>query len=209
MAQHRHIHRILFNTAGLVLAVVLSATVTHTASRETAATAGTRNSDQVATSKQRSRSEVHLLSVSHVPQSVLKTAVPGEDGLRLVFLVVSRLPGDAELTFRELRDFTINDQSYRSMSTARLGKAIEPGTVIVNPSTLIERDATVHKLVPPGPFTSIGMIVDIAGAKLPASGVARLQLQVGWNDRSEDFDFEFDLGKVPVETAFSQNKSAK
>jgi hypothetical protein len=164
---------------------------------------------QIAASKQHSRSEVHLLGVSHVPQSVLKTAAPAEDGLRLVFLVASRLPGDAELTFRELRDFTVNDQSYRSMSIARLGKAIEPGTEVVNPSTLTERDATVHKLVPPGPFDSIGMIVDIAGAKLPASGVARLRLQVGWNDRLEDFEFEFDLAKVPAETAFSQNKSAK
>ena len=159
-------------------------------------------SPQISALKQRDLSEVRLLAVSRVPKFAM--TAPAEDGLRLVFLVASRRAEATQPTLRELRDVTINDVSYRAQSTANYGQPIEPATVVIDISTLAEMDSTVRKFLPAESLTSIGMVVDIASARLHATGVVRLRLQAGWDGKLEDFEFEFDLSQVPIENPFSR-----
>jgi hypothetical protein len=109
--------------------------------------------------------------------------------------------------FRELRDFTVNNESYRQMSIKKLGGEIEPSTQIVEPVVVSElSSAAGRKVVDEIPSASIGMFVDILGPKLPSAGTIRLQLQAGWGEPLESFDFEFELAKVPQQTPFSKHK---
>jgi hypothetical protein len=158
---------------------------------------------QIAATKHGVSSEVHLLAVSHLPPRALKSAAPARGGLRLVFLAVSRLPGKPVFMMQELRDFSIGGQSYRVMTAARLGTPLEPHTYTVNTEVLVKLDASVGRFLKPGTSEATGMIVDIAGAQLPARGKAQVLVRVGWNDRLETFSFDIDLAKVPRATAFT------
>lgn len=148
-------------------------------------------------------SEVRLLSAQRLPAHALSEAGRGIDGLRFVFLVSRLAKSEESLTLKEVRDFTVDGRSYRAIIGDESDRNVEPQSYILDPSDLLNLDGAVGGLLRKG-RTAAGIVVDIAGGKLPSRGRVQVTLSVGWNDRVEDFAFEFELDRVPDETPFSR-----
>ena len=73
-------------------------------------------------------SVVRLLAVSRLlPEGTAADAAP--DGLTFHFVVV-RVPDAEMFTLKETRDSTLGGESYRTKTTAALGRQFEPRTVV-------------------------------------------------------------------------------
>jgi hypothetical protein len=163
---------------------------------------------QSTTAKQGTLSEVRLLDLSRLPSQIVRSASPAQDGFRMVFLILSRVSGEAVFTMQELRDVTVDGRSYREVTVTALGKPIEPMTTILKTEDLARIDGSVRQLLR-ATTRAAAMVVDIPGATRPARGQGRVLLKVGWNDRLEEFAFQFDMSQVPSESPYSRLLASK
>lgn len=146
-------------------------------------------------------STVTLLEVTPLPQDRSPTSEK-PDGLVFIFLVVSRHPSPGLPTLTELRDFELDGESYRELTASKLGRAVEPETVIEDVPDFISktRPDLAPRIVVPAGLEAVVLTTTIAGAPLPATGRCRVVLKVGWDKKTEPFAFAFDIAQVPTRT---------
>ncbi len=144
-------------------------------------------------------STVTLLEVAPVASAVPKLSIDGtNDGVQLVFLVVSK-PGEKQkLQLGELRDVQIAGNSYAETTKQKLGKEFEPKTKLFDVQKFAETRPDLAKPLNAVPANAKGVVIvtAIGGAPLPTKGAGSASLEVGWGKDTETFKFVFDLKQV-------------
>ena len=143
----------------------------------------------------------------------IEASVEGENGETknfegiLFFFEITKLKkNDKVICFQELRDFKIDGKSYAEITKDETGLTLEPQSEFLESYKLIERMPSTKKIVK-NEKEGIIMQTYIYGAKLPKKGKVSVTAQIGWadlnekktemiNEEIEDFDFEFELGRL-------------
>ena len=128
------------------------------------------------------------------------------EGLAFFFEITKLKKNDKKLYIQELRDFKIDGKSYAATTKEKIGFNIEPQTVLVDSSKLVDKNPAAKKFVK-NEKSGIIMQTAIFGAELPENGKVTVTAQIGWaglnegqsdgvDGTIEDFVFEFDLSSL-------------
>jgi hypothetical protein len=94
----------------------------------------------------------------------------------------------------ELRDFTVDGLSYLEISRRNSINDIEPNTIIYDEQTF-HNDEFNEKINLPGDTEVLIEKVTICGSVIQA-GIVNVNLNFGFDNRVEDFNFQFDVDDI-------------
>jgi hypothetical protein len=149
-------------------------------------------------------SSVLLIEVGLLDDDAIDEYFEGaESGLLFIFYVVRNSNTTGNFTLSELRDFTINGESYTEKTHRDMGRTFEPGTIIEDYGDFItyyRPDLKDVLPVPSDPSCASVMILrtGVAGSQIPEKGMAEVEIQVGWGKALESFTFQYDIAGIEV-----------
>jgi hypothetical protein len=134
-------------------------------------------------------STVTLVAVERLPEK------DGPPGLAFTFLAVRTPKASGEFTLSEPRDFEIDGRSYTGLTKAASGKVLEPMTTIYGVADFVKARPDLAKAVGPAgsPDDRVVLHTAIPGTELPAKAPGRIRIEIGWDTRTEPFEFEFSV----------------
>ncbi|KFE70066.1 hypothetical protein [Hyalangium minutum] len=119
------------------------------------------------------------------------------DGLGFEFLFVRQPSATGLFSLAELRDFTIDGQSYQAMTETLLKKRFEPGTELFDPKDVLATDGrTLEDAFGVSTGKASVMRTVLWGAPLPKKGSVKVTVQIGWGQQLEKLEFVLDLANL-------------
>jgi hypothetical protein len=136
-------------------------------------------------------STVQLVDVARVAPG---GSAGAPDGLSFRFLVARNSGVEGKPTIKETKDMGIAGQSYQRGNQQKLGKAIEPTTVIAGVEKFVADYPNAAGLIASDPASTYLLTITLPGAALEAGADAAIILNVGFNQAVEKLTFHT---KVP------------
>lgn len=144
-----------------------------------------------AADSERSKSQTGQLSVATLLATQRISGKGAPDGIRFLFMV-SRKPGtEGQFTLKECRDFIVAGESYQEKTRAKLGREIEPATVLDTAEAFFTKQPGARHLAPPNIEDAYVLVVSIGGAEIESNLRGEVTLQVGFGKELEPFTFDF------------------
>jgi hypothetical protein len=119
------------------------------------------------------------------------------DGLGFDFLFIRQPSAKGLFTLAELRDFTIDGQSYKAQAEKLLQLRFEPRSGVYDAKDFPALDGR-NLAEAFGVSTDNGraMRTVIWGAPLPKKGTVRVTVQIGWGEDLEKLEFVLELAEL-------------
>jgi hypothetical protein len=133
---------------------------------------------------------VTLLATGRVTQGA-----PG--GLRFLFLVAPTAGTTGTFTLKETRDFKLGDESYQTLTKARLGQQFEPQTAFDSAEGFFRKQPSARRLAPADIDGAYILTISMPGAPVPEHAPGEISVHVGFDKQVEPFTFVFNAPPEP------------
>ena len=143
-------------------------------------------------------SKVTFLGIERGEVPARPPLAPGaQDGLVFHFLVEPTSSAEGRFTLSALRDFKVDGRRYSDISEERLGKRFISEAIVddVSDFMAVAGPRLFERVPPKTAERALVMSVTISGAPLRDDALGNVQIDVGWGNKTELFDFSF---SVPV-----------
>jgi hypothetical protein len=119
------------------------------------------------------------------------------DGLGFDFLFIRQPPAKGLFTLAELRDFTLDGQSYKAQAEKLLQLRFEPRSEAYDSKDFPSLDGkNLAEAYGVSMANAMAMRTLIFGSPLPKKGTVRVTVQIGWGEELEKIEFVLELADL-------------